>query len=82
MEKVHEACENVKRAGTHPVSLVLSEGDPGLREAFAVPRVVDELSGKMVLTTELMHGRPLNGSRRQSRDEKAAWRKSTRLVKT
>jgi predicted unusual protein kinase regulating ubiquinone biosynthesis (AarF/ABC1/UbiB family) len=50
-----------------------------LREAFAVPRVVDELSGKMVLTTELMHGRPLKDV---SRDEKAAWRKSTRLVKT
>ncbi|BGP19919.1 hypothetical protein JCM10213v2_008050 [Rhodosporidiobolus nylandii] len=33
--------------------------DSPLREYFDVPRVVDELSGPMVLTTEMMDGQPL-----------------------
>ena len=59
--ELEDECDYEREAecGTRMREFVETSRDPGLREAFAVPRVVDELSGKMVLTTELMHGRPL-----------------------
>ncbi|TKA54847.1 hypothetical protein B0A53_02656 [Rhodotorula sp. CCFEE 5036] len=59
--ELEDECDYEREAecGTKMREFVEKSRDPGLREAFAVPRVVDELSGKMVLTTELMHGRPL-----------------------
>lgn len=59
--ELEDECDYEREAecGTRMREWVESSRDRGLREAFAVPRVVEELSGKMVLTTELMHGRPL-----------------------
>lgn len=59
--ELEDECDYEREAacGRRMRELVETSRDRGLRDAFAVPRVVEELSGKMVLTTELMHGRPL-----------------------
>ncbi|GJN93891.1 hypothetical protein Rhopal_006950-T1 [Rhodotorula paludigena] len=46
-------------------------GASSLAGDFAVPQVIDELCGPMVLTTEMMHGRPLKdvlGNAQETRD--------------
>ena len=70
--ELEDECDYEREAecGRRMRELVETSRDRGLRDAFAVPRVVDELSGKMVLTTELMHGRPLKDVLTLSQDKR------------
>ncbi|GAA5870502.1 hypothetical protein JCM3774_003689 [Rhodotorula dairenensis] len=57
--ELEDECDYVREAECGTRMRAWVDQSTELKDAFAVPRVVPQLSGRMVLTTELMTGRPL-----------------------